>query len=56
MHSLTRLALGTALVGAAAVAYARWEAQSYTVRRATVTVLPPGQPPLRAAHDLGVGG
>ena len=50
MHTVARLALGTALAGAAAVAYARWEAQSYTLRRATAAVLAPGQPPLRVLH------
>lgn len=50
MHPVTRLALGTAVVGAATLAYARWEAQAYTLRRAEVPVLPSGQPPLRILH------
>lgn len=50
MHPLTRLALGTVAAGAATLAYARWEAQAYTLRRAEVPVLPSGQPPLRILH------
>ena len=50
MHPLTRLALGTAAAGAVTLAYARWEAQAYTLRRAEVSVLPSGQPPLRILH------
>ncbi len=50
MHPLTRLALGTVAAGVATLAYARWEAQAYTLRRAEVPVLPSGQPPLRILH------
>ena len=47
---LTRTLLGVTATGLAGLAYARWEAQHYTLRRATVPVLPPGQPPLRILH------
>jgi predicted MPP superfamily phosphohydrolase len=48
----TRTALlgGGALLGAATLAYARWEAASYRLRRATVPTLPSGQPDLRVLH------
>lgn len=36
--------------GAAGLAYARWEAQNFTLRRATVPVLRGGQPPLHVLH------
>jgi uncharacterized protein len=42
--------LGAALAGAAGLAYARWEATSYRLRRAEVPVLPLGQPELRILH------
>lgn len=38
------------MAGVAGLAYARWEAQAFTLRRATVPVLSPGQPPLRLLH------
>jgi len=50
MHPLSRLALGTFAVGAAGIAYARWEAQAYTLRRVSVPVLPTGQRPMRILH------
>jgi predicted MPP superfamily phosphohydrolase len=50
VHPLSRLALGTAVAGAAALAYARWEAQAFTLRRADMAVLPPGQPTMRVLH------
>lgn len=50
MRTASRLALGTAVAGAAALAYARWEAGAYTLRRATSRVLPHGQPDLRVLH------
>ena len=53
MHSAAKIVLGTvgaAGAGAAALAYARWEAQQYTLRRATVVALPPGQAPLSILH------
>jgi uncharacterized protein len=42
--------LGGALVGAAALAYARWEAASYRLRRTTVPVLSRDQSGLRLLH------
>lgn len=42
--------LGAALAGAAGLAYARWEATSYRLRRAEVAVLPSGHPDLRILH------
>lgn len=45
-----------AAAGAALTAYAAWEARQYTLRRATVPVLPAGAGPLRVLHlsDLHV--
>jgi predicted MPP superfamily phosphohydrolase len=37
-------------VGAAGLAYARWEAASYRLRRTSVPLLPPGQGDLRILH------
>lgn len=42
--------LGGALLGAAGLAYARWEAASYRLRRVSVATLEPGQPELRLLH------
>lgn len=39
-----------ALMGAGALAYARWEADSFRLRRVEIATLPPGQPPLRVLH------
>lgn len=53
MHSASKVLLGaagTAVAGAAALVYARWEAQQYTLRRATVAALPPGQASLSILH------
>jgi predicted MPP superfamily phosphohydrolase len=53
VHSATKVILGTvgtAIAGAAALVYARWEAQQYTLRHATVVALPAGQPPLSILH------
>lgn len=50
VHPVSRIALGTVVAGAATLAYARWEAQAYTLRRAETPVLPAGQPPLRILH------
>ena len=53
MHNATKLVFGTVglvAAGAAALTYARWEAQQYTLRRATVPVLPVGQAPLTILH------
>jgi uncharacterized protein len=48
----TRTALlgGGALLGAASLAYARWEASSYRLRRVTVPMLEARQPDLRILH------
>lgn len=45
-----------AAAGAALTAYAAWEARQYTLRHATVPLLPPGADPLRVLHlsDLHV--
>ena len=45
-----KAALGLAATAAAGLAYARWEAQSYRLRRATAQVLPEGQAPIRLLH------
>jgi predicted MPP superfamily phosphohydrolase len=45
-----RLALGAVLAGAGVAAYAITETRAYTLRRATVPVLPPGSPTLRVLH------
>jgi len=50
MRTAARLALGAAIAGVAGLAYARWEAGAYTLRRASAPVLPTGQPPLRVLH------
>lgn len=50
MHSAAKVALGTAAVGAAVLAYSVWEAQAFTLRRAASEILPAGQPPLRVLH------
>ena len=53
MHSASKVLLGaagTAVAGAAALVYARWEAHHYTLRRATVAALPPGQASLSILH------
>ena len=42
--------LGSALLGLSAVAYARWEAASYRLRRQSLPVLPVGQPDMRVLH------
>jgi predicted MPP superfamily phosphohydrolase len=48
MHPLTRALAATALVGAAGLAYsAGYEVRSFRLRRVTVPLLPPGEPPLR---------
>jgi len=49
--ALTRLALGTVVVGAACVAYgAGFEVRSYRLRRLELPVLAPGSPDLRVLH------
>jgi predicted MPP superfamily phosphohydrolase len=50
MRPLAKAVLGTAMVGAAGLAYARWEADQYTLRRWTLPVLPVGQAPMRILH------
>ena len=42
--------VGGALLGAATLAYARWEAASYRLRRVEVPLLDTGHPPLRILH------
>jgi len=49
-RTLGRLAGGGALVGAAALTYAVWEAHQFTLRRVDVPLLPPGHRPLKALH------
>jgi predicted MPP superfamily phosphohydrolase len=50
MRSATTFALGTVGAGVAGIAYAYWEAQQYTLRRASVPVLPSGQAEIRILH------
>lgn len=50
MRRSTAAVLGTVAAGAAGLAYARWEAQSYRLRRVTVDLLPAGQPEMRILH------
>jgi uncharacterized protein len=50
MSAATRLLLGTAAAGAAGLAYSYWEAQAFTLRRASTPVLAPGQAPMRVLH------
>lgn len=50
MQTRTALLGGGALLGAASLAYARWEAASYRLRRVTVPMLEAGQPDLRILH------
>ena len=50
MRTATTLALGTLAAGLAGVAYSRWEADQYTLRRASVPILPRGQRDLRILH------
>ncbi|MBL0888100.1 metallophosphoesterase [Myceligenerans indicum] len=47
--ALTALA-AVGAAGAAGLAYAHLESKLFTVRRCTVPVLPPGQPPVRVLH------
>jgi len=51
MRPITAAGLGTAVLGAACVAYgAGVEVRSFRVRRATAPVLPAGQPPMTLLH------
>ncbi len=50
MRTSTAAVLGTLATGAAGLAYARWEAQAYTLRRVTVAVLRGRQRPMRLLH------
>ncbi|HEY0950504.1 metallophosphoesterase [Nocardioides sp.] len=47
---IRRLCLAGSLAGGALTAYALAEARAYTLRRATVPVLPPGSPDIRVLH------
>lgn len=50
MRSGLKAVAALAATAAAGLAYARWEAQSYRLRRATAPVLPAGQQPIRLLH------
>ena len=50
MRNSAKALVGTAAAGVAGLAYAYWEAQAFTLRRATVAVLPAGQRDLRILH------
>jgi predicted MPP superfamily phosphohydrolase len=50
MRRSTQALAGAVVVGAAGLAYSYWEAQAYTLRRATTAVLRPGQRNLRILH------
>lgn len=50
MRASTSAALGVVATGVAALAYARWEAQAFTLRRVDVPVLAEGQPSMRILH------
>ena len=50
MNTAAKAVLGAAALGAAGLAYASWEAQAYTLRRANLPLLPDGQPPMRLLH------
>jgi predicted MPP superfamily phosphohydrolase len=50
MRTAATLALGTLAAGAGGLAYARWEAGQYTLRRASTGVLPRGQRDMRILH------
>ena len=50
MQARTAILGGGALLGAAALAYARWEASSYRLRRVVVPVLDRGRSDLRVLH------
>ncbi|MBZ5739048.1 metallophosphoesterase [Nocardioides mangrovi] len=49
-RSVLGVAAAAAVAGAGLTAYAMTEARAYTLRRATVPVLPPGSPDLRVLH------
>jgi predicted MPP superfamily phosphohydrolase len=50
MNTMARVLLGGAAAGVAGLAYARWESEAFTLRRATTPVLPSGQPQIRLLH------
>jgi predicted MPP superfamily phosphohydrolase len=50
MRTPAKAALGMLALGAAGLVYSAWEAQNYTLRRATVPALSEGQPELRILH------
>jgi uncharacterized protein len=50
MPTVARIAAGALAVGISGLVYAHWEAQRFTLRRASVPALAPGQPDLRILH------
>ena len=50
MRNPAKAALGMLALGAAGLVYSAWEAQNYTLRRATAPALGDGQPELRILH------
>lgn len=50
MDVRTKALLATALAGAAGLAYARWESERFTLRRATVPLLDADADPIRILH------
>jgi predicted MPP superfamily phosphohydrolase len=50
MPSFARVASGALAMGVAGLVYARWEAQRFTLRRANLPLLAPGQAALRLLH------
>lgn len=50
MRPLTKALLGTVALGAAGIAYARWEATQYTLRRFIMPTLDPQADPLTILH------
>jgi len=50
VHRGAKALLAAAALGAAALAYSRWEAEQFTLRRASVPILDPGQDPIRILH------
>jgi predicted MPP superfamily phosphohydrolase len=50
VHTSGRLFASAVVAGLGALAYARWESERFTLRRATVRALPTRQPDLRVLH------
>jgi uncharacterized protein len=50
MQPFLRVGAGLMALGASGLAYARWEAQRFTLRRTQIPTLPHGQPELRILH------